>query len=252
VVYLKAMFPDRRLVWVACFAVLGSGSSAMAQTAKPPPPAAPSPRFAIPGSPDSASKGSALPAASKKSKRPGRGAASTPRPRPGAPVATFPGFRLLPDGKSRIYVEVTKSVSVDERRVNGGLVYTLRGAQVLVRNNKNALITTHFATPVARARLVPAGDDVDLVIDLRKAVAATHQVVASDNGTARLEIDFPAGDYPLAPGLYQPPPGTAGRALRGGDLGSNEEEGPAEEPEAKPSRTAPAATGKAGVGPPTP
>jgi hypothetical protein len=76
-----------------------------------------------------------------------------------------------------------------------------------VRNNRNALITTHFATPVARARLVPAGSDLNLVIDLRKSVNATHRVVAGDNGTARLEIDFPAGDYPLAPGLYEPPPG---------------------------------------------
>src|SRR5579859_2833280 len=129
------------------------------------------------------------------------------RPRPGAPVATFPGFRLLPGGGSRIYVELTKNVTVDEGKANGALVFKLRGAQVLSRNNKNALITTHFATPVARARLVPAGLDLDLVIDLRKAVEPTHQVVAADNGSVRLEIDFPAGDYPLVPGLYEPPAG---------------------------------------------
>ena len=134
------------------------------------------------------------------------------RPRPGAPVATFPGFRMLPGGGSRIYVELTKNVAVDEKKANGALVYTLRGAQVLSRNNKNALITTHFSTPVARARLVPAGFDLELVIDLRKGVEATHQVVAADNGTVRLEIDFPPGDYPLAPGLYEPPEGTSFRS----------------------------------------
>jgi hypothetical protein len=129
---------------------------------------------------------------------------------------------MLPSGGSRIYVELTKNVNVEERKTNGAIVYILRGAQVLSRNNKNALITTHFATPIARARLVPAGMDLELVIDLRKAVDATHQVVAADNGTVRLEIDFPPGDYPLAPGLYEPPPGGPVRSDRGSREGSPE------------------------------
>jgi AMIN domain len=160
------------------------------------------------------------------------------RPRPGAPVATFPGFRLLPSGGSRIYVELTKNVNVDERKTGGALVYTLRGAQVLSRNNKNALITTHFATPVARARLVPAGLDLELVIDLRKGVEATHQVVAADNGTVRLEIDFPPGDYPLVPGLYEPP---LGGPVRSGASREGSPETIDEAPEAPaPARPAPA------------
>jgi hypothetical protein len=167
-------------------------------------------------------------------------------------VATFPGFRLLPGGGSRIYVEITKNVGVEERRVNGAIVYTLRGAQVLSRNNKNPLITTHFATPVARARLVPSGTDVDLVIDLRKAAPATHQVVAGDNATARLEIDFPPGDYPLVPGLYEPPPGGASRSGRGSRGPSSDEAYPADEPLPEPKGAPPASTGNTGVGPPTP
>jgi hypothetical protein len=76
---------------------------------------------------------------------------------------------------------------------------------VPVRNNRNALITTHFATPVGRARLHKAGADVELIIDLRKNVSATQKVVAGETGGARLEVDFPAGDYPPVPGLYEPP-----------------------------------------------
>jgi hypothetical protein len=205
----------RRTLWIAsCVAAVAWAELADAQTPKP----APIPRFAVPGSPDSASAGTKAgpPSdAGKKSKRAGRAAKGEMRPRPGAPVATFPGFRLLPNGGSRIYVELTKNVNVELRKTNGALVYTLRGAQVLSRNNKNALITTHFATPVARARLVPSGLDLELVIDLRKAVDATHQVVAADNGTVRLEIDFPPGDYPLAPGLFEPPPGGQVRSDRG-------------------------------------
>ncbi len=183
-----------------------------AQTPEPPPTAAP--QFAIPGSAESAST---LPrerqAPAKKSKHRARGARSAEsKPRPDAAVATFPGFRMLPDGRTRVYVELSRAVSVEEHRAAGTLTYTLRSAQVLVRNNKNALITTHFSTPVARARLVPAGPDLNLVIDLRASVNATHQVVSANNGGARLEIDFPAGDYPLAPGLFEPPPGAVFRS----------------------------------------
>jgi len=256
----RVMFASRRLLLAAsCAAALASGPFADAQAVKPQPAPPPGQRFAIPGSPDSASSGGKGPSQSdlgKKSKRRGRGAArADARPRPGASVATFPGFRMLPGGGSRIFVELTKSVNVDERRANGALVYTLRGAQVLSRNNKNALITTHFATPVARARLVPAGSDVDLVIDLRTGVEATHQVVAGENGTARLEIDFPPGDYPLAPGLFEPPAGASlrkGRGDRGSDEGESAAEPTAAEPAPKPARPAPTGTAPPGVGPPAP
>jgi hypothetical protein len=111
----------------------------------------------------------------------------------------------LPDGRSRIYVELTRSVNVTERHAEAMLVYVLRNARVPVRNNRNALITTHFPTPVARARLLGAGADVELLIDLRKSVSATYKVVPGENGGARLEVDFPAGDYPPVPGLFEPP-----------------------------------------------
>jgi hypothetical protein len=239
----------RRMLWAGCVAGLAWGPVAAAQSPKP----APNQKFAIPGSPDSASPGQksgAAPDAAKKTKRAGHGARGVSKPRPGAPVATFPGFRLLPSGGSRIYVELTKNVNVDQKKANGALVYTLHGAQVLSKNNKNALITTHFATPVARARLIPAGLDLDLVIDLRKAVDATHQIVAADNGTVRLEIDFPPGDYPLAPGLYEPPAGGPARSGRGSQPDAPETID--ETPEAPaPARPAPTGTENKGS-PPAP
>jgi hypothetical protein len=189
----------------ACFRLLlalgltGVVTLAPAQTKKAPPT-----KFAVPGSPDSMSMGS-------KDGHPLRGhRAPGAKTRAEAAVATFPGFRLLPDGRSRIYVELTRSVSVDERRAEGMLIFVIHDARVPVRNNRNALITTHFATPVGRARLLKAGSDVELLIDLRKSVSATQKVVAGENGGARLEVDFPAGDYPPVPGLFEPPAGKGG------------------------------------------
>jgi hypothetical protein len=120
----------------------------------------------------------------------------------------------LPDGRSRIYVELTKQVSVDERRAEGMLIYVIHDARVPVKNNRNSLVTTHFATPVGRARLLAVGD-------LRKAASASQKIVAGENGGARLEVDFPAGDYPPMPGLYDPP---AAKGSRSRDDGAEESE----------------------------
>ncbi len=153
-------------------------------------------KFVFPGSPESASSGDKDARTASRARR---------GPRADAAIATFPGFRVLPGGASRIYVELTKGVTVDERRAQGMLVYVLHDARVLVRNNRNALLTTHFNTPVGRARLVTSGRDLELVIDLRAAANATQKVVAGEGGSARLEVDFPAGDYPPMPGMFEPP-----------------------------------------------
>jgi hypothetical protein len=214
-----------RLRLLLALGLTGTAGLAAAQTQKPPA------KFAVPGSPDSASTGS----------KEGRPAARRRSPRADAAVATFPGFRLLPDGRSRIYVELSKSVSIDERRADGVLTYVIHDARVPVRNNRNSLITTHFATPVGRARLLSAGADVELIIDLRQPASPSQKIVNGDNGGVRLEVDFPAGDYPPAPGLYDPPV-AKGRSrdtdgAEGSELGST----PSAAPSPRPSETAPAA-----------
>ncbi len=179
--------------WLRVFFALGlTGAATMADAQSRRSPPASSPRAhesASVGSKEGPTRGRRAPAA---------------RARPDAALATFPGFRLLPDGRSRIYVEVTRQVTVAARQADRLLIYVLHDTRVPVRNNRNALITTHFATPVARARLLAAGSAVELLIDLRKNTSATYKIVPGENGGARLEIDFPAGDYPPAPGLFEP------------------------------------------------
>jgi hypothetical protein len=125
--------------------------------------------------------------------------ASLSRPRMETAVATFPGFRALPDGRTQVFVELSRAVAVKERHDGTTLVYTLRGTRIVVRNNSNPLITTHFSTPVDRARLVRAGEDLELVIDLRSDAGPTYEVAATEDGAARLEVTFPAGEYPMGP-----------------------------------------------------
>ena len=111
------------------------------------------------------------------------------------PVATLPGFLLLPEGGSRLFVELTQNVAVEEKPVAGGITYVLKGAHVVKRNNENALVTVHFNTPVSRARLLPAGGDLHFVIELRQNVKPTWKLVPAKDGAAVLQIDFPGGNF---------------------------------------------------------
>jgi len=117
-------------------------------------------------------------------------------------IATLPGFEMLADGGSRVFVELTKSTTVTEKRDARVLTYVIRGAQVAVRNNENALVTVHFNTPVARARILPVHGDVVLSIELRADSPAVYRLVDGTEGSV-LQVDFPKGAF-LAPGEYVP------------------------------------------------
>lgn len=136
------------------------------------------------------------------------------------PVATLPGFELLGDGGSRVFVELTQNVPVEERKAKGSLTYVLKGAHVAIHNNTNPLVTVHFNTPVTKAQLRPAGRDVLLVIDLRAAVAPAWTIAAAKDGTAVLQIDFAKGKFVPAGGEQEdtpksdakPSPGAKGKS----------------------------------------
>ncbi len=118
------------------------------------------------------------------------------------PVVTYPGYEATDGGGSRIFVELTKTVSVVEKKSEKGMEvdYVLKGARILKRNNRNPLVTVHFNTPVERAQLATQGKDVILRIKLRASSTPTWKVVNDDNGQPTLQVDFPSGSYlPAAP-----------------------------------------------------
>lgn len=142
-----------------------------------------------PDAPHAAAKGK-----HKGKHRAGRGMGSK-----AGPIATFPGFRTLEDGTTRVFVEMSGPVTVEEHKAQGAVTYTLKGARITSRNNKNALVTTHFNTPVARARLVPADDDIELVIELRAPTTPTERIVQGEGGRSEVQVDFPAGTFAVEP-----------------------------------------------------
>lgn len=128
--------------------------------------------------------------------RSGRPAAHHPTvPAQSGPVATLPGFEMLAEGGSRLFVELSQAVPVEERRAHGTLTYVLHGAHVAVHNNTNPLVTVHFNTPVASARLVPSGHDLLFVVALRANATPTWKVNPGKEGSSVLTVDFPKGSF---------------------------------------------------------
>ena len=111
----------------------------------------------------------------------------------GTPIATYPSFRLLDDGSTRVTVEITHQVAVTEHKARGRIVYSLAGAAVPGSNTRLALPTGFFRTPVERIEVVAQTGGADLVIELREALEPTYRVLDTPRGSVVLQVDFPRG-----------------------------------------------------------
>lgn len=212
-----------------CAALAVTPALALAQGAGPTPAAPGTSTAAAPPAAPAGTDGTAAPAASSSAAvipATGYGWSPSPAPRhhvravravanPNTPHAIMPGFEMLADGSSQLFVELTKPVAYDTKASRGGIVYVLKGARVEKRNNYNPLVTVHFNTPVTSARLVPHGKDLWFVIDLRTSVQPTVTMDAAKDGGAVLRIGFPSGSYlpmqKMAPApAPTPPPAASG------------------------------------------
>jgi hypothetical protein len=117
------------------------------------------------------------------------------RTAPGESDSASPGFEVLADGSSRLYVQLSRPVTYSAKPGHGTLTYVLKGAHVNRWNNTNPLVTVHFNTPVTEARLVPHGSDLWFVLELRADVQPAVTMDAAKDGGAILQINFAKGDY---------------------------------------------------------
>ena len=121
----------------------------------------------------------------------------------------MPGFETMPDGSTRLFVELSQPTPFDTKPARGSLTYVLKDAHVDRRNNQNPLVTVHFNTPVTSARLVPHGRDLWFVLELRANVQPAVTMDSTKEGPATLHVAFPKGDY-LPPHAQNSPPPTTG------------------------------------------
>jgi len=113
----------------------------------------------------------------------------------GAAGLAVPGFETMGDGSTRLFVELSKPVAYDTKVSASGITYVLKGARAGRRNNTNPLVTVHFNTPVTSARLVPHGQDLWFVVQLRAKVQPAVTMDAAKDGSAVMRIEMPKGDY---------------------------------------------------------
>ncbi len=114
-------------------------------------------------------------------------------------VAEWPGFHLTSDGGSEVMVEFSKTLPAPtEHRAKGSITYVFKGAHITKSNNANPLITVHFNTPIAVAKLQPKGGDLQLVIELRAGVDAaptTGMRAGSEGKGAQFFARFAPGHF---------------------------------------------------------
>jgi len=132
--------------------------------------------------------------------------AKAPKFDPALPTVTYPGFQLLAAGASQLWLAVSRTVEVRSERKGSQLIFILGGAQVGTANNTNPLITTHFDTPMASARLLPAKDGARLTIWLREDIEPTHRILPGPRGTMLLEVNFPKAKKKYHPRVAQSGP----------------------------------------------
>lgn len=108
---------------------------------------------------------------------------------------TWPGFVMLPDGSSRVFLQTTVTMKYSLIKKKNKMTLRLKNAKVHLSNNRNPLITTHFNTPLKRGYLKKYRKSLDLVLEMKvEQTPIITQTVDSD-GYHYLFIDFPSGSY---------------------------------------------------------
>lgn len=130
--------------------------------------------------------------------------------RGGVVAVEWPGFQMTPQG-SRVFVAMSSApAAVDPSSANQRVSFTLRNARIPVANNRRALETGAFETPVQRAYLRQRGRNVEVVLELRGEAQPTVTQSAGEGGLHYLFLDFPR--WTGAVGVeYRPPPRRAQR-----------------------------------------
>jgi hypothetical protein len=118
------------------------------------------------------------------------------RSRDGRVVVAWPGFQMTEQG-SRLFLAVSAVPRITVITEPGRLVYRLERASVPLSNNRRALETVAFATPITRAYLRTRRGAVDLVVETRASGAQpTQSQQAGPEGITFIMLDFPRYSLP--------------------------------------------------------
>jgi hypothetical protein len=107
----------------------------------------------------------------------------------------WPGFKMLPDGRSVVFVKTGRAPEITKERHEDELVVVLQGLRVPPGNSRRPLDTHFFSTPVTRVQLARRRADAVLRVTLRAPVEPTMETQQLEGGYYFVTLTFPAGDY---------------------------------------------------------
>jgi hypothetical protein len=120
------------------------------------------------------------------------------------PQVTWPGFEMLAQGRSRVFIQLTSRVETEVQSGPNQFVMVLKSARIAGRNNRRPLETRFFNTPVTRASLKKRARDTVLILELRSSSLPLVTTQQASSGYFFVFLDFPAGQF-----VVQPTPETA-------------------------------------------
>lgn len=100
----------------------------------------------------------------------------------GPSVVSYPGFEVLPDGRSVVTVQVRGPVNITEQKAEGRIVYVLSGVAVPDKVNTLPLLTQHFPSQVTSVTIEQTPGGALLLIDLREPSKSTFKVHQNEAG----------------------------------------------------------------------
>lgn len=110
-------------------------------------------------------------------------------------MLSWPGFQMMPDGSSRVFLQMSEAVPHAVTREGNTLVVTLKGAKILHRNHGRPLLTQFFNTPVTRVKVKRVRRALRVEISLRADVTPQVRAVTGADGLHYVYVEFAAGDY---------------------------------------------------------
>ncbi|MDB4988776.1 MAG: hypothetical protein JWN04_3954 [Myxococcaceae bacterium] len=112
-------------------------------------------------------------------------------------LVTWPGFQMLPDGGSRVFVQTSIAVTPELKRdgQSDNWQLFLPSVALPAGNARRPLDTQYFNTPVKSVRTVLRGKGVAVLLSMRAKLKPIVRTERAASGYFFTYLEFPAGSF---------------------------------------------------------
>jgi hypothetical protein len=111
-------------------------------------------------------------------------------------LVTWPGFQMLPNGGSRVFVQTSVEVIPELKRDAGDNWQLVLPMMAIPSGNARLLLDTHFFnTPVKSVRALARAGGVVVLLDMRAKLKPIVRTERAANGYFFTYLEFPPGNF---------------------------------------------------------